>query len=181
MRTLVASQWISGLATAAVLTLGLTATAAPQDPSAAAPDTATNSPAPTQEVARYGQPTLYGHDLVPMITFYESLGFEELYRMPEDGEGPPVFATLQNDTFFLALASADELSDATGLEFGPLSGKRRSNDLTVLVEDVDKTWRAAVRAGGRPVLRPKDFWWGERGGFVSDPAGNYVHISTHHE
>ncbi|WP_083683115.1 VOC family protein [Actinoalloteichus fjordicus] len=165
---------------AAAVTLGLTSTAAPQDSNATA-SAAANSPQPTQQVARYGQPTLYGHDLVPMITFYESLGFEELYRMPEDGEGPPVFATLQNDTFFLALASADEISDATGLDFGPLPGRRRSNDLTVLVEDVDKTWRASIRAGGRPVSRPQDFWWGERGGFVSDPAGNYVHISTHNE
>ena len=53
--------------------------------------------------------------------------------------------------------------------------------LYMYTEDVDSTFRDAVRAGGRVVLEPTDQFYGERSGAVEDPSGNQWWIATHTE
>jgi len=51
--------------------------------------------------------------------------------------------------------------------------------LYLLVEDVDKTFGAAVAAGGRVVRPVMDMFWGDRCGSIADPEGNTWMIATH--
>ncbi len=47
------------------------------------------------------------------------------------------------------------------------------------VKDVDATWKRAIRAGAKPVMKPADQFWGDRHGGVIDCCGNQWWISTH--
>jgi uncharacterized glyoxalase superfamily protein PhnB len=49
------------------------------------------------------------------------------------------------------------------------------------VEDVDATFKRALRAGAKAVAKPADQFWGDRHGGVKDPSGNQWWISTHTE
>jgi len=47
------------------------------------------------------------------------------------------------------------------------------------VPDADATYRAALEAGARSLMEPKDQPYGDRSGGVVDPEGNYWFIATH--
>lgn len=53
--------------------------------------------------------------------------------------------------------------------------------LYLYVEDVDRTYRRALDAGGTSVREPADQFYGDRSGGVKDPSGNTWWISTHVE
>ena len=56
--------------------------------------------------------------------------------------------------------------------------KPRLLGLHVYVDDVDSVYRRAVDAGGTSLGEPADRPYGERSGFVADPAGNHWYIAT---
>ncbi|MGP3987982.1 VOC family protein [Streptomyces sp. 3N207] len=125
---------------------------------------------------RAGQPTLFTGDIEAMAAFYRTIGFVETYRFPTKEE--PVFITLKWSAFHLTLADAAAVRDSTGLPDIGTSGSHRF-DITVIVEDVDKTVGALREAGAPVVLEPRDQPWGDRHAYVTDPEGNYVQITTH--
>jgi uncharacterized glyoxalase superfamily protein PhnB len=49
------------------------------------------------------------------------------------------------------------------------------------VDDIDKTYRQALEAGGTSVREPADQFYGDRTGGVRDPVGNLWWIATHVE
>jgi uncharacterized glyoxalase superfamily protein PhnB len=49
------------------------------------------------------------------------------------------------------------------------------------VKDVDATYRRALRAGAKSVMKPANQFWGDRHGGVKDAHGNQWWISTHIE
>jgi len=53
--------------------------------------------------------------------------------------------------------------------------------LFLYVEDVDKTFAKAVKAGATTVMEPQDMFWGDRFARVKDPSGNGWGIATHIE
>ncbi|HZR82198.1 MAG TPA: VOC family protein [Candidatus Binatia bacterium] len=53
--------------------------------------------------------------------------------------------------------------------------------LYLYVEDADKTFAKAVKAGGAVVMQPQDMFWGDRFGSVTDPAGNRWSIASRRE
>ena len=53
--------------------------------------------------------------------------------------------------------------------------------VVVYVEDVDKTYRRALEAGGTSVRDVADQFYGDRAGGVRDPVGNHWWIHTHVE
>ncbi len=55
------------------------------------------------------------------------------------------------------------------------------SNLYLYVEDVDRTYRQALEAGGTSVREPADQFYGDRSGGVIDPAGNQWWISSHVE
>ncbi|MFI8852359.1 VOC family protein [Streptomyces sp. NPDC053499] len=125
---------------------------------------------------RAGQPTLFTGDIEAMAAFYRTIGFVETYRFPTKEE--PVFITLKWSAFHLTLADEAAVRASTGLDgIGASTG--RGFDITVIVEDVDKTVGALREAGAPVVLDPRDQPWGDRHAYVTDPEGNYVQITTH--
>jgi len=54
-------------------------------------------------------------------------------------------------------------------------------NLYVYVEDVDATYKRALKAGAASVMEPADMFWGDRHGAVKDHAGNHWAIATHVE
>lgn len=51
--------------------------------------------------------------------------------------------------------------------------------LHVYVRDADAVYRRAIEAGAESLGAPADRPYGERAGFVKDPAGNHWYIATH--
>ena len=49
------------------------------------------------------------------------------------------------------------------------------------VEDVDATYRRALRAGAKSIMKPHNQFWGDRYGSVKDAHGNQWWIATHIE
>jgi PhnB protein len=57
----------------------------------------------------------------------------------------------------------------------------RPSNLMLYVENVDKTFAKAVKAGAKPIMPPADQPWGDRFGRVEDQFGNRWGIATHVE
>ncbi len=53
--------------------------------------------------------------------------------------------------------------------------------LFLYVENVDKTFDKAVKAGASVVMPVQDMFWGDRFGRIRDPQGNSWGIATHRE
>ena len=59
--------------------------------------------------------------------------------------------------------------------------KATPSALYLYVPDVDKVYRQAIKAGGKSTMEPKDMFYGDRSGSVTDPSGNSWTIATHKE
>lgn len=57
----------------------------------------------------------------------------------------------------------------------------RASSLFLYVDNVDKTFAKAVKAGAKVMMPPADQFWGDRFGRVEDPFGNFWSIATHVE
>jgi uncharacterized glyoxalase superfamily protein PhnB len=53
--------------------------------------------------------------------------------------------------------------------------------LYLYVDDIDATYRRALKAGGVSLEEPQDLPYGDRRGMVEDPCGNIWQIATHKE
>jgi PhnB protein len=53
--------------------------------------------------------------------------------------------------------------------------------LFLYVENVDKTFAKAVKAGAEVIMPVQDMFWGDRFGRIRDPQGNTWGIATHRE
>ena len=96
----------------------------------------------------------------------EAFGAEEKLRMPnEDG-------TLQHSE----VRVGDVLLEAAdaGEEW-----KAMPASLHYYVEDADRVYRQAVKAGATSLYEPRDMEYGDREGGVKDPCGNLWFIATH--
>ncbi len=62
----------------------------------------------------------------------------------------------------------------------PEKGKGKST-LYLYVEDVDKVYEKAIKAGGKEIRKPENQFYGDRSGGVTDVSGNEWWISTHVE
>ena len=118
-------------------------------------------------------PVFYANDVEATARFYRDLlGFEELFRLPE--EGAPGYVGLMLGDSRLGLVDSSWPGDTIGVAVG--AGPRA--ELFVYVDDVDATTRRAGEVGV-PVLRPPgDMPWGERVAYVEDPDGNPVALAT---
>ena len=117
-------------------------------------------------------PVVYATDVEAMAAFYERLGFQMHFRLPD--EGVPGYVGMRRGASELAITTVESPRTLAGVE--PLGGGPRF-ELFVYVDDVDGTI-AALRRAGITVLRDAvDMPWGERVGFVADPEGNPVSLA----
>lgn len=64
----------------------------------------------------------------------------------------------------------------------PMMGQQPHNMHVMLyVNDCDSTFHRAVEAGATSKEQPKDQFWGDRAGRLTDPFGNEWMIATHKE
>ena len=62
---------------------------------------------------------------------------------------------------------------------GPQTLKGSPVTIHLYVNDADKTFDTAVKAGAKPVMPMCDMFWGDRYGVVEDPFGHSWSIATH--
>ncbi len=100
----------------------------------------------------------------------QAFGADELLRMnTPDGKVGHAEVKIGDSTVMLA--------DATTTE----QGQAMPTILYLYVEDVHKTYRRAVEAGGVSLREPADQFYGDRNASVRDPVGNQWWIATHVE
>lgn len=116
-------------------------------------------------------PVVYAADVGLSVRFYETLGFEEQFRMPEDSE--PGYVGMRRDDAELAVVTVESPRQLIGLDVG--SGPRF--EMFVYVHDLEQEL-TELRGAGVTVLRePEQMPWGERVAYVADPDGNPVALA----
>ena len=109
------------------------------------------------------------------IEFYKkAFGATELSRMPGP-DGKVMHASIRIGDSVIMLN--DEMPDWGTL--GPKSLKGSPVTVHLYVEDADKIFDQAVRAGAKVTMPLDDMFWGDRYGKVEDPFGHQWSIGTH--
>ena len=109
------------------------------------------------------------------IDFYKAaFGAEELGRhaMPD---GSIMHALLKIGDSMLMLNDEFPMMGAKG----PTSIGGTPVTLNLYVQDADKAWARAVKAGATVKMPIADMFWGDRYGIVADPFGHAWSIATH--
>jgi lactoylglutathione lyase len=114
-------------------------------------------------------PVLYVDDVAAAAERYVStLGFEQVYRFPPDGD--PDFGFLKLEPLGIALSKRAGYA----LEFNA----GRDFELCIYADDVD-TAAADLRANGFEEVRPPtDEPWGERMAYFRDPDGHLLQVTA---
>lgn len=74
-----------------------------------------------------------------------------------------------------------EIGDSVIMLTDAIHNPAQPAGLFLYVENVDKTFAKAVKAGAEVVMPPQDMFWGDRFGTVKDAQGNTWAIATHRE
>ena len=125
----------------------------------------------TRAIADRAFPVVFAQRVAATARFYETLGFEQHFQLPPDGE--PGYVGLRRGAYEVAVVAAEwprqqyDASVADGVRF----------EMFVYVDELDRIVEE-LRAGGAEVLRePADMPWGERVAYVTDPDGNPVALA----
>lgn len=121
-------------------------------------------------------PHLVCRDAAKSMEFYtKAFGAEEVVRMPGPGGQGVMHAEMRiGNSLFMIADENPAMACKSPLTFGgsPVT-------IHLYVEDVDKAFERATKAGAKPVMPPMDMFWGDRYGQVSDPSGHVWSIATH--
>jgi len=109
------------------------------------------------------------------IKFYKkAFGAKELGRMKTpDGRVMHAMITIGNSVVMLN----DDFPEWGGKGAKALGGTPTA--IHLYVEDADKTFKKAVKAGATVAVPMADMFWGDRYGMVTDPFGHRWAIATH--
>jgi PhnB protein len=109
------------------------------------------------------------------IKFYEkAFGATEIMRVPTP-DGKLMHASIQIGDSFIMLN--DEFPEMGAL--GPKARQGTSVTMHLFVEDADKAFARAVKAGATVKMPLQDMFWGDRYGQLEDPFGHSWSIATH--
>lgn len=111
------------------------------------------------------------------IEFYKkAFGAIEMFRLPTpDGKVGHAELKIGDSTIMLA-----DPCDQGSLRSSQ-SQTGASVALHLYVEDVDKQFEQAIKAGGKQIEPVKDQFYGDRTGTLRDPFGNVWFLATHKE
>jgi lactoylglutathione lyase len=115
-------------------------------------------------------PVVYARDVSLTAAFYERLGFERHYQLPDEGE--PGYVGLRRGSSELGVVASTWPREQYGAEVA--DGVRF--ELFVYVDDVDALLDE-VREDVAVIREPADMPWGERIACVADPDGNPVTLA----
>lgn len=108
--------------------------------------------------------------------YQKAFGAKELFRMDAPG-GKIGHAEIQIGDSRVMLADENPAWNAKA----PESGVTPPVQLMIYVEDVDKTFKNALAAGGRETMPIKNQFYGDRSGTLTDPFGHSWTVATHVE
>jgi lactoylglutathione lyase len=115
-------------------------------------------------------PVIFAASVTRAASFYEAVGFERHFQLPEDGD--PGYVGLRRGQYEVAIVAAEWPE-----QYGLTRGEGVRFEMFVYVDDVDRTVET-LRAEGLIVLRePARMPWGERVAYVLDPDGNPVALA----
>lgn len=124
-------------------------------------------------------PSLVVRNAAKAIDFYkQAFGAEELFRMNSpDGRVAHAELKIGDSVIFLS----DEFPEmGTGCA-SPQALGGTTGGLNLYVEDVDRAFDRAVKAGATSVMPVADMFWGDRFGSINDPFGHRWSIATRKE
>lgn len=132
---------------------------------------------PIPETYHTATPYLTVREAGTAIDFYQrAFGAKELFRMPGPNGKIMHAEILIGDSHIML---ADE-SAAAGSQAPPtLNGT--ATGIFLYVEDVDTTFKQAVKAGAKETLPVQNMFWGDRFGRLTDPFGHKWMLATHIE
>jgi len=120
-------------------------------------------------------PSLVVSNSKEAIEFYKkAFDAKEIYQMPAP-DGKIMHAMVQIGDSFVMMS--DEFP-GMGCK-SPTSNGGTTVNLHLYVEDADKTFNRAVKAGAKVTMPIMDAFWGDRFGTISDPYGHSWAIATH--
>lgn len=123
-------------------------------------------------------PGLSVRNAAKAIDFYKrAFGAEELMRSPGPDGKSILHAEIKIGDSVIFLA--DEYPDMGPRAPETLGGTTAG--LYLYVEDVDKAFDRAVKAGAKALMPVADMFWGDRYGRVADPFGHEWGLATHKE
>jgi lactoylglutathione lyase len=116
-------------------------------------------------------PVVFAAGVTRTASFYEGLGFERHFQLPEVGD--PGYVGLRRGEYEIGVVAADW----PRTEYGLIRSEGVRFEMFVYVDDVDLTIEI-LREAGVDVLRdPATMPWGERVAYVLDPDGNPVALA----
>ena len=121
-------------------------------------------------------------DCAKAIAFYEkAFGARERVRMPGPG-GKIVHAEVDIGSSRLMMSDEmDPMPGTPGVHKSPRTAGLTTAALFLMVDDVDRWFDRAVKAGCTVRMPLADMFWGDRYGQVVDPFGHTWGMATHKE
>ena len=114
---------------------------------------------------------MYSRDVIRLVRFYASLGFQETFRTPD--EGTPVHVEVTLDGFKIGITSVDAAVADHGLS-PDLGG--RPVEIVLWTDATDRDYARLTAAGVPSLSPPHDFLAHLRVAWVADPDGNPIHL-----
>ena len=126
-------------------------------------------------------PYLIVDNAAKALEFYQkALNAKEIYRLPTPGDkSGKKIAHAEIRIGDSQLMLSHEYPDMDAL--GPKSLGGTPASFLIYVDDVDKAFDQAVKAGGKAVQPVENQFWGDRTGTLVDPFGHKWTLGTHVE
>ena len=126
-------------------------------------------------------PYLIVDNAAKALEFYQkALNAKEMFRLPITGDkGAQKIGHAEIKIGNSQLMLSDEYPDMDAVGPKTLGGTPAS--FMIYVDDVDKAFDQAIKAGGKSLQPVEDQFWGDRTGTLLDPFGHKWTLGTHIE
>lgn len=123
------------------------------------------------EIFKTPQIVLFSKDVARTSKFYCALGFQEVFRTPQ--EGSPIHIDLELDGYRVGLASEDSTREDHGLQ--PVGSGQRAA-VILWTDDTARAYTHLVEVGAKPVKAPER--WLDRLliAWTEDPDGHLIQV-----
>jgi uncharacterized glyoxalase superfamily protein PhnB len=114
---------------------------------------------------------LFSADVTRAAPFYESLGFRETFRVPEDGE--PIHVDLTLGGYKIGIASIESTRDDHGLQ--PVAEGQRAA-VVLWTDDTRKAYERVLEVGAPALMAPHEWLGRLLIAWTADPDGHPIQL-----